>query len=146
MQSVIKKGGHHCFPNTLESHITIKRNLLIVLLFLTIVGCASAPPHRILNSRYINPEYEISIKIPKGWLKSTSFPDALTKNRFLSSYKPKIVFFNNETNGVIFISFKDISLNIAEYSTLTRKKFYETIVDKTKKQFRQLSMEDVSFR
>lgn len=108
----------------------MKNILLIAVLFLNIVACASAPPHRILNDRYINPKYDISIQIPKGWLKTT-------KSDFPT--KPKIVFFNEETNGVIFLNFDSFFIDVGSLGMDYVYSFSNKQMEVAEKKMRKIS-------
>ena len=83
----------------------MKNLLIIVMCVCFFTSCASVPPPRIENGLYINPEYSYSIKLPSGWVQKEKIPDWL-KDDVSSDFtdKIKIVFFNNETNGMIIVA------------------------------------------
>lgn len=86
--------------------MVMMRNLLpIVMCVCFITSCASVPPPRIENGFYINPSYEYSIKLPPGWVQKEDIPDWLKSGvpyNFIDNIK--IIFFNNETNGMIVVA------------------------------------------
>ena len=69
-----------------------------------LVGCATLPPPRIENGKYINPKFEFAIDIPEGW-KQVDKPPLWFKSALSQAQKAKlcIMFFNNKTNGMIAI-------------------------------------------
>lgn len=76
---------------------------LTVCLF-SLTACATFPPPEISNGRYINPKYGFSIEVPDGWFQTEKAPTwlkaAFTEN---DRSKIRIMFFNNETNGLVYI-------------------------------------------
>lgn len=78
--------------------------LLTVVLFL-LTSCATFPPPQIQDGRYINPKYSFSIEVPDGWLQTEKAPPWL-KEILNEDGKSliRIMFFNNNTNGLIYVA------------------------------------------
>lgn len=83
----------------------MKKIFLLVIALLFFVGCATFPPPKIQDGRYINPKYGFSIEVPKGWYQTEKIPewikDILDEEKRATI---RIMFFNNDTNGFITIS------------------------------------------
>lgn len=82
----------------------MKKIFLLIIALFVFAGCATFPPPEIVNGRYINPRYGFSIEVPDGWLQTekaqTWLKDTLTED---DRSQIRIMFFNNETNGLICI-------------------------------------------
>lgn len=78
--------------------------LLSAGLFL-LASCATFPPPQIQDGRYINSKYGFSIKVPDGWYQTEKIPDDI-KSAFTEQERARtsIMFFNNDTNGLILVS------------------------------------------
>lgn len=74
---------------------------LTLLLF---TACATFPPPKIQDGRYINPKYGFSIKVPNGWKQTKKAPDWMN---LLPESKgsPRLVMLSNQgRDGIIFIA------------------------------------------
>lgn len=82
----------------------MKKIFLSIMALLFFAGCATFPPPEIVNGRYINPRYGFSIEVPEGWCQTEKAPtwlkDTLTED---DRSQIRIMFFNNETNGLVCI-------------------------------------------
>lgn len=90
------------------------KNLLTTILCVCFfTSCATIPPPRIENGLYINPKYEYSIKLPENWTQKEEIPDWLNNNVSSDTKNMiKIIFFNNDTNGMIIIANDDTIVDL----------------------------------
>lgn len=82
----------------------MKKIFLSIIALFFLAGCATFPPPKIQDGRYINPRYGFSIEVPDGWLQTEKIPPWIFET--LSDEQKShicIMFFNNNTNGLICI-------------------------------------------
>jgi hypothetical protein len=109
---------------------------LLILIFL--VGCATYPPARIENGRYLNPRYRYSIEIPEGWTPIEEIPDVM---RRIIPYKQRkginIILFNKENGGAILIATEKFEFSISHSELyLFQKEFQKEFEKRIEKEIK----------
>ena len=110
------------------------KRLFIIILFISpfLFNCATGPPARIEDGRYINPKFEYSIQTPIGWQVSEKLPKWLKNEMPFNAHRLiRVVFLNNDINGIIGISSEK---TVFDLSVLDSKQLKDVFVKKCKKQ------------
>ncbi len=110
------------------------KRLLMMAFFISplLSSCATGPPARIEEGKYINPRFEYAIQTPIGWQVSKRIPDWLKSSLpFEVKRIIKVIFLNNDTNGMIAVC---SDKTIIDLSRIDSKKLKNAFVKRFEKQ------------
>ena len=102
----------------------------LIAMIISLLGCATTPPHRIENHRYINPKHNLSMAVPDGWMTTT-------KSDF--NENPDIVFYNEDTNGLISVEFGSSFIDIGPTSNIDAFELILSLAEVSEKKLRKIS-------
>jgi len=129
----------------------MKKALIIVTVCLFLLtSCASFPPPEISNGRYTNYKYGFNIEVPDGWLQTEKIPPWL-KNTLPEekSSQIRIMFFNNDSNGLICIMCSKTiwSLDLIRCASEKIEKNLHKLLEKQKKKLsKDLYVKNYSYK
>ena len=104
---------------------------IIIIIIISVLGCATTPPHRIENHRYFNPKHNLSMAVPDGWMTTTKSD---------TNEKYDIIFYNEDTNGLISIGFGSSLFKTGSMSQIETLNFLDYLGGAAEKKLRKVSI------
>ena len=114
----------------------MKNGIVVFICLAFLASCATYPPPKIEDGKYLNFQYEFLFSVPEDWKQVESVPESLEMYILPEEISAtKIMFFNEGTDGLISVMSQKKPINVGRTEGFDFKGRLEKFLEKRKNDF-----------
>ncbi|MFC1858091.1 hypothetical protein ACFL9U_08675 [Thermodesulfobacteriota bacterium] len=114
----------------------MKNGIIVFICLAFLASCATYPPPKIEDGRYLNFQYEFLFSVPEDWKQVERVPESLEMYILPEEISAiKIMFVNEETDGLISVMSQKKPINVGRMEGFDFKGQLEMFLEKRKNKF-----------